>query len=507
MQQLTGVDATFLYMETSATFGHVSSLIIYDAKGGDGASYERTKEIFAERLHLLDPMRRKLVEVPFNLDHPYWVEDPDLDLDFHIRQTAVPPPGGDEQLADLVSRIIARPLDRSRPLWELYVIYGLPEGRIAQLTKIHHAAIDGVGGAQLLANILDLSPDAPPVEPQPLPPGEETPSQEQMLVRGLAALATRPYKQGRLVVRALQELPQIGRAIDFRSMAKALPQPVAQLFGQGARRLEDEPLELTRSGGLTAPKTRFNATVSPHRRFAFTSVPLDDVKAVKSALGVTVNDVVLGMCSGALRTYLEKHGELPEDSLRCMIPVSVRSEEKSNAYGNEVSGMLATLATDIADPITRLQIINQDTARAKETLGALPAELLTDFADFAPPAITARASRVMQRTALANRINPPFNLIISNVPGPQFPLYAAGAEMLHYYPVSAVGDTQGLNITIQSYNGSCDFGLVACREAVPDLWDLCHMLEDALDELKDVAGVSQPQAKKKAAPRKRAAKK
>ena len=214
MQQLTGVDASFLYMESPTTFGHVSSLIVYDPKGGEGGGYEETRRLFEERLHLLDPMRRRLVTVPFDLDHPYWIEDPDLDLDFHIRQTAVPPPGTDEQLADLVSRIIARPLDRSRPLWELYVIYGLADGRIAQLTKIHHAAIDGVGGAQLLANILDLEPDAP-ARPGPCPPPERVPSQEEMLARGVTSLATRPYKQGRLAVRMLRELPRIGKAFDW----------------------------------------------------------------------------------------------------------------------------------------------------------------------------------------------------------------------------------------------------------------------------------------------------
>ncbi len=488
MQQLTGVDASFLYMESPTTFGHVSSLIIYDPKEG-GADFESAKALFAERLPLLDPMRRKLVEVPFNLDHPYWIEDPDLDLDFHIRQTAVAPPGNDEQLAELVSRLIARPLDRSRPLWELYVIYGLSEGRIAQLTKIHHAAIDGVGGAQLLANILDLEPHAPARELAPLPPAEHVPSQEQMLLRGLASLATRPYKQGRLVVKMLQELPQLGRAVDWAGMAKNLPDPLARAFGRGERRLEDPPLELSHTGGFTVPSTRFNNKIGPHRRFAFTSVPLADVKAVKTALGVTVNDVVLGMCAGALRTYLDKKGELPEESLRCMIPVSVRSDDETNSYGNRVSGMLAALATDVADPVARLEVIHQQTKQAKESLGALPADLLTDVADFAPPAIFARASRVMARTALANRIDPPFNLIISNVPGPQFPLYAGSAEMLTYIPVSAVADTQGLNMTIMSYNGRCDFGLVSCRDAVPDLWDLCHMLEDALEELREAAGV------------------
>src|SRR5688572_24865552 len=203
MQQLSGVDASFLYMESPTTFGHVSSLIMYDPKGTDAAGYDATKQLFAERLHLLEPMRRRLATVPFDLDHPYWIEDPHLDLDFHIRQTAVPPPGTDEQLADLVARLIARPLDRSRPLWELYVIYGHESGNVAQLTKIHHAAIDGVGGAQLLANILDLEPNAP-LRPGEVPPPEPVPSQEQMFVRGLASLATRPYKQGRLAIRMLR---------------------------------------------------------------------------------------------------------------------------------------------------------------------------------------------------------------------------------------------------------------------------------------------------------------
>jgi diacylglycerol O-acyltransferase / wax synthase len=489
MQQLTGVDASFLYMESPTTFGHVSSLILYDPKGTDAAGYEETKRLFGERLHLLEPMRRRLVTVPFDLDHPYWIEDPDLDLDFHIRQTAVPPPGTDEQLAELVSRLIARPLDRSRPLWELYVIYGLESGHIAQLTKIHHAAIDGVGGAQLLANILDLEPGAP-TPPGELPPPEPVPSDEQMLLRGITSLATRPYKQGRLAIRMLRELPQVGRAFDWAGLAKAVPEPVARAFGQDPRSEEDQAPELSHTGGLTRPSTRFNNKIGPHRRFAFTSVPLSEVKAVKTALDVTVNDVVLGMCAGALRTYLEKKGELPEDSLRCMIPVSVRTEDEANTWGNRVSGMMAALATDVADPVERLHVIHEQTLRAKETLGALPGDLLTDVAEFAPPAIFARASRVVARTTIANRIDPPFNLIISNVPGPQFPLYAGDAEMLSYIPVSAIADTQGLNMTIMSYNGRCDFGLVADRDSVPDLWDLCHLLEESLEELKQVADLA-----------------
>lgn len=489
MQQLSGVDASFLYAETPSIFTHVSSLILFDPHDSDGASLAGAKRLFAERLPLLDPMRRKLVTVPLDLDHPYWIEDPDLDLDFHIRETAVPPPGTDEQLAELVARLIARPLDRSRPLWELYVINGLANGRIAQLTKIHHAAIDGVGGAQLLASIVDLEPDAPARDMPELPDPEAEPSQEQMFVRGLTAVATQPYTSGRIVVRNLRQARGIGSAVDWAGLAKRLPGPVAQVLGQGARRVEDEPPPLSRTGGFTVPSTPFNAKVGPHRRFAFTSVPLEEVKAVKTALGVTVNDVVLGMCSGALRSYLDERDALPDSSLRCMIPVSVRTDDEANTYGNRVSGMFSALATDVADPIERIRIIHEETLRAKETMGALPADLLTDVAEFAPPAVTARAARVIFRTTLASRFDPPFNLIISNVPGPQFPLYVGPAEMLTYIPVSAITDTQGLNITIMSYNGRCDFGLVACRDLVPDLWDLCHGLVDALDELKDVAGL------------------
>lgn len=485
MQQLSGIDASFLYMESASTFGHVSSLIVYDS---EEAGYEQTKELFAERLHLLDPMRRRLVEVPFGLDHPYWIEDPDLDLDFHIRETAVPPPGTDQQLAELVSRLIARPLDRSRPLWELYVIHGLPEGRIAQLTKVHHAAIDGVGGAQLLANILDLTPDAPP-RPGDRPRPDAVPGETEMFTRALTSLATRPYKQSRLALRVLRDLPAIGNAVDWGGLARAVPEPVARAFGQAPRRVEDDVDGLSQTGGFTVPHTRFNGKIGPHRRFAFTTIPLEEIKAVKSALGVTVNDVVLGLCGGALRMYLDAKGELPAESLRCMIPVSVRTPEEANTYGNRVSGMMAALATDVADPVDRLAVIAKETTRAKETLGAIPADLLTDVAEFAPPAIAARASRVMARTTLANQIDPPFNVIISNVPGPQFPLYARGAEMLTYIPVSAIADTQGLNMTVMSYNGRCDFGLVACRDAVPDLWDLTDLLHAAMDELREAAGI------------------
>ncbi|MCB1017821.1 MAG: wax ester/triacylglycerol synthase family O-acyltransferase, partial [Acidimicrobiales bacterium] len=321
MQQLTGVDATFLYVESPTTFGHVSSLIILDPRDGPVPGFDEIKALYQDRLHLLTPFRRRLVRVPFDLDHPYWVEDPDLDLDFHIRDTAVAPPGDDRQVAELVARLIARPLDRSRPLWELYLIHGLEGGRLGLLTKVHHAAIDGIGGAKLLASLLDLAPDADPPEPEALPDPETVPGEPAMLARGVWSLATRPYRSGRFLLKTAGELPQIGQALDVPGRlgraASSMPQGMLRALGQGERRAEDDPDALdaaSTTGGIRAPHTRFNGAIGPHRRFAFTSLPLSEVKAVKQALGVTVNDVVLGMCAGALRRYLDERGELPETS-------------------------------------------------------------------------------------------------------------------------------------------------------------------------------------------------
>jgi diacylglycerol O-acyltransferase len=515
MQQLTGVDATFLYMETPTTCGHVSSLTIFDPMGTDASSIEKVKELYRERLPLLTPMRRRLVEVPLNLDHPYWIEDPELDLDFHIRETAVAPPGTPEQLAELVSRLIARPLDRSRPLWELYIINGLPDGRVAQLTKIHHATIDGVGGAQLLMHLVDLEPDPAPRDIPPLPEPEPVPTELEMLGRGLSAMAMRPYVQSRLAVRLARDVARatgidsIGGAAE--QLAKMVPAPVQQLLGRRVEtRAEDQMSGTDRAGGGgSAPPTPFNKKISAHRRFAYFTLSLDDAKTVKNAVGCTLNDVVLGLCAEVLRRYLLKHDALPEQSLRCMIPVSTRTDDEKDSYGNKVSSMFADLCTDVEDPIERLKYINESTKQAKESLNALPADLLTDAAEFAPPAILARANRVVARTQLANRVNPPFNVVISNVPGPQFPIYAAGARMEHYYPVSTITDSQGLNITLQSFDGGLDFGLVADRDLVPDLWDMAKLFEDVMAELVAATApkATTPRAATTKAPAKAAAKK
>ncbi len=493
MKQLSGIDVSFLNMETAAVFGHVSSMNIYDPTGvPGGAGLDATKRIILERMDQLAPFRRRLVEVPLGLDLPYWIEDPDFDIDFHVRHHAVPPPGTPAQLADVVSRIVARPLDRSRPLWELYVIEGVDDGRlIAQLTKVHHAAIDGAAGAQMLAAILDTDPEFRPVgEPAPWVP-DAVPSDEELLRITMVEYIKRPEKFVRLSVRSMRELAAMSRSGGLRALAdliaQPMPGPVGNLMRQRLRSQHGRDDDKAPSLPPTqAPRTPWNQAITAHRRFAYTTVSLEDAKKVRRAFGCTFNDVVMTLCSGTLRRYLAKHDCLPEESLIAMVPVSVRSGSETDAYQNRVSALLADLATNEADPHKRLRRVQQSMTAAKESFAAIPAETLQDFTQFAPPAVAARAMRMYSRLRIADRMNPPFNLIISNVPGPSTPLYSAGAKLEHFYPVSALADGQGLNMTVQSYNGNLDFGFIACRELVPDLWLMTDLLQESLQELLDL---------------------
>ncbi|MGZ4672644.1 MAG: WS/DGAT/MGAT family O-acyltransferase [Ilumatobacteraceae bacterium] len=494
MRQLSGVDASFLNMETASVFGHVSSLNIYDPEGAPGgAGLEATKQTILERIDLLAPFRRRLVEVPLGLDLPYWIEDANFDIDFHVRHHAVAPPGTPQQLAEAISRIVARPLDRARPLWELYVIEGVDEGRlIAQLTKVHHAAIDGASGALMLAAILDLDPEHRPVSgPAPWEP-EVAPSDEQLLRMTFAEFLRRPEKMVRLGVRATRELAAATRSGGLRAIADMVAQPMPGPLGSLMRRRlrsqygedSDRPPALPPTH---APRTPWNQAITPHRRFAYTTVPLEDAKTVRRAFGCTFNDVVMALCSGALRGYLLHHDCLPEESLIAMVPVSVRSGAEDDTYQNRVSALLADLATNESDPAKRLRRVQRSMTAAKQNHAAIPAETLMDFTQFAPPAIAARAMRMASRLRIADRMNPPFNLVISNVPGPNVPLFMAGAELKHFYPVSALADGQGLNMTVQSYNGNLDFGFIACRELFPDVWMLTELLHAAMKELLAIA--------------------
>jgi WS/DGAT/MGAT family acyltransferase len=481
MRQLTSLDAQFLALESARQTGHVGGLAILDpstAPGGkfDGADIQRLLE---ERLPALPPFRWKLAEVPLGIDFPYWVEDPDFDLNFHVREIALPPPGSDDQLSEQVSRIMARPLDRSRPLWELYLIHGVENGCSAVLTKIHHAVIDGMSGAEIMGLLLDLSPEGrPPPDRVDAPDVEEQPGQIEMLARGLLGVPRYPVRLLRSLpstIPNVDEVPAIFGGIPGANTVGRLASRVQGVLTDGASRGRNT---------LQAPKTKFNVRISPHRRFAFGQLSLEEVKDVKKARGVTVNDVVVAICAGAVRRWLENHDDLPDDPLVAQIPVSVRTDEQVGTYGNRIMLMSAPLFTDEPDPLKRLAETHEAMMDMKERHKALPASLLQGANELIPPAVFSRAAQLTFRLSTSRPGRPAWNLVISNVPGPQFPLYLAGARLVANYPVSVITDGMGLNITVMSYDGHLDFGIVADRDLMPDVQDMIGWLQEELDELK-----------------------
>jgi diacylglycerol O-acyltransferase / wax synthase len=491
MKQLSGLDASFLYLETPHQFGHVSSLLLFAVPDDDYDPFTAWRAQIERRLHLLEPLRRRLRMVPLGLDHPFWVDDADFDLDFHVRHTAVPPPGSDEQLGALVARIIARPLDRARPLWETYIVEGLSGRRFGVITKVHHATIDGASGAELLTLMLDHDPTgdvvAPPDEgwrPEPVP------SDREVLMRVVPNLARKP---GRALLLGARTARDIGRATRNPFLVGAADQvrrglrgPLGAVLNLGRPR-SPEGQVVGPLPALAPPPTPFNRRITAHRRFAFRSTSLDMVKGVKNALGASVNDVVMAVCAGGLRTWLEAHDVLPDRPLSAMVPVSIRSGEETEHWTNRVSTIFATLPTDEPDPVQRVERVHEAMGGAKGLFDAVPADALTDFAQFPPPAVFGLAMRTATR--LTGGLGLPGNLVISNVPGPREQLYAAGAQLLHFYPVSTIVDGQGLNITVQSYMGTLDFGLVSCRELVPDVGELLDAIIDDLERLAVTLGV------------------
>jgi diacylglycerol O-acyltransferase / wax synthase len=496
MRQLTTLDAQFLAVESARTYGHVGTLAIYDpatAPGGEFGLDELTR-LVAERLHLLPPLRWRLATVPLGLDLPYWIDDRDFDLTFHIRESAVPPPGDDHRLAETVARIFARPLDRSRPLWEIYVIHGLPDGQVALLTKIHHAVVDGVSGNEITTMLLDLHPEGRELPPAPAIASEPSPGELEMLARGVIGLGRQPLRAMRSLPTTLPnltELPGVAVLPGGPMVARAVGRTRSAIM-----RRDPHVLEATTA---RAPKTIFNGPISPHRRYAFGQLPLDTVKRVKDALGLTVNDVVVALCASAVRQWLLDRDALPDEPLVAMIPVSVRTDEEKGTFGNRVSMMIVPIPTDEPDAGRRAHRTHELLRSAKEHHQALPADLLTDATAFIPPAVAARAARTTMQ--IIARTRPPLNLIISNVPGPREKLYLAGAELQAIYPVSVVTDGVGLNITVTSYRDHLYVGLIGDREQVDDLWSMLDGLRAALAELEAAADAA---AKPRRRPSKRA---
>ena len=480
----------FLHLETGAQFGHAASLSIYKRpEAEDYDPYKAWHGQLERRLHLLEPLRRRLVELPLGLDHPYWIEDPDFYLDFHVRHAAVPRPGRVEQLAGLVSRVVALPLDRRRPLWLSYVIEGLADDRFAVLTVIHHSMIDGASGMELMTLMLDDDPAGGAV---PAPDGrwrsEPIPGDLSLLALGTLGLVRKP---ARAVVLTARTAAEIGRATRNPAMVRAANQlrhslrgPVGTVLNLGrTRSRDDDPLPPLPP--IRPPRTPFNRPITPRRKLAIGSSRLDTVKAIKNALDVTVNDVVLAVCAGGLRDWLERHDALPSSPVVAAVPISIRTGDEADRWTNRVSILTTLLPTDEPDPIVRVHRVHADMASRKELFQAIPAERLTDFAQFPPPALFARAMRLSARLHVGSRLFPS-NVAISNVPGPRQPLYAAGAQLEHYYPVSTVFEGQALNITVVSYLDRLDFGLVCCPDVVPDLDE---MLGAILQEIETLAGL------------------
>jgi len=469
VEQLTGLDATFLYLETPSLHMHVSMAAVFDPSTVPGGySWEKLRELVTSRLALAPIFRRRLVEVPFRLGHPYWVDDGHFDLDYHMRRAALPAPGGVTELAEFVGDVCSRQLDRSKPLWEMYIVEGLRDGNIAMVTKIHHSTIDGVSGAELLARLFDLEPDAKevPESPSPGDVAERIPSDVQLVARALASRIRQPLDITRLAWKT-------GRAF------------------LDVRRVRQTPTNEKAALPLTTPRTSLNAAITPHRRVAFSSISLDDVKRVKNEMGTTVNDVVLAICAGALRRYLTDGNELPEQPLVATVPVSV-APRVPRPGANKVSAMWVALPCGIADPRERLLSIHGGTKGAKDEHAALGAEVLLDWAEHATPNVFSAAARAYTRLKLAERHRPIHSLVISNVPGPDFPLYLSGAELVAGFPLGPVMDGAGLNVTVMSYRGVLNWGLMACAETAPRLDEIAAYIPVALEELMEAAGLGEP---------------
>ena len=458
MQRLSGLDASFLYLETPAQPLHVCSVLEIDpATIPGGYSFDRLRDALAIRIKAMPEFREKLADNRLNLDHPVRVEDKDFDLERHLHRIGLPSPGGRVELAEICGHIASLTLDRSRPLWEMWVIEnvasldGEGEDRLAVLTKVHHSGVDGVTGANLMSQLCATEPDPPPPDPVA---GVGQASDLEIAIGGAIRFATRPMK-----------------------LANVLPATVSTVVDTVKRARNGQSM----AAPLNAPKTRFNVNVTARRNVAFAQLDLDDVKMVKNHYGVKVNDVVMALVSGVLRRFLLDTDELPDSSLVAMVPVSVH--DKSDRPGrNQVSGMFASLQTDIEDPGQRIKAISEANSLAKQHSTAIGATLLQDWAQFAAPAVFGVAMRVYARSNLSGA-RPVHNLVVSNVPGPQVPLYFLGAEVKAMYPLGPIFHGSGLNITVMSLTGTLDVGLISCPDLLPDLWDMADDFRVALDEL------------------------
>jgi diacylglycerol O-acyltransferase / wax synthase len=463
--RLSGLDTSFLHMEREGAHMHVASTIIFE---GPAPTHEEFRDHIASRLHLVPRFRQKLREVPLGQGRPVWVDDPHLNLDYHVRQTALPAPGSDEQLRNLAARIFSQQLDRSKPLWELWLVEGMEDGRFAVIGKSHHALVDGVSGVDITTVLYDLDrhPKGPPQSPPPWLARPE-PTDTKLLADALRERLTSPGE----IVRG------------FRHALRGPRQVVEGVAATGKMV----------GAGMAAPATPFNVDIGPHRRFSMTQTNLVDLKRVKDAHGGTVNDVILSVVSGAIGRYLRARGHDTEGlTLRALVPVSIREAEEHGALGNRVSAMMAPLPVWCEDPVERLHLVTEQMGDLKSSGQAVGAEILTRLTDFAPTTIVSQAARLQP----AQRF---FNLVVTNIPGPQFPLYVLGRQMESIFPMVPLARRQALCIGIMSYNGQVNFGLIGDYDAMPDLESFALDLEEAIEEaIATAPPAPKPKSSKKA---------
>ena len=469
--RLTALDAGFLHLERSGAHMHVAGVLVFE---GDPPAYDELVEAIEARMHLVPRYRQKLAHVPFGQGRPVWVDDPHFNARYHLRHSALPAPGSDEQLRNLAGRLFALPLDRTKPLWELNLVEGLDGGRFAIISKTHHALVDGVSGVDITSVIFDTSPDPSPVGAdarawlaRPEPTGAE------LLADALLERTTVPAEAAR-GARALTRAPR-----------HALARAGEWLVGMGA---------MAWAGLKPAPPSPFNVPIGPHRRYTWVDADLARFKAIKNELGGTLNDVVLAAVTLALGRFLRRRGEQTEGLvLRAMVPVSVRADAQRGALGNQVAAMWAPLPVGNDDPLAVLADISEAMRGLKESGQAVGAQALTSLADFAPPTIMSQAARLQSRQRF-------FNLVVTNVPGPQIPLYLLGRHLQAFYPVVPLAHHQALGIAIMSYDGRLGFGLLGDYDAMPDLEQLAADLETAIAALSRAAGVTEPPTARKPAP-------
>jgi WS/DGAT/MGAT family acyltransferase len=453
MERLSSIDASFLTQETSASHMHVGAILIFE---GPPPSYEDLLEQVSSRLQRVPRFRQKLAFPPIQLGRPFWVDDPSFNLEYHVRHSSLPAPGTEEQLRKMAGRVFSQQLDRTKPLWEMWLVQGLKRNRFAILSKTHHAVVDGVSGVDIATVLFDTTPVPEPAEPERDWIPEPEPSTTDLAVRGIEELAATPLRLARRLEAAIEN-----------------PGPAVEQVTEAAEALG----EVAWNFANPAPDVPLNTEIGSHRRFVWVRSDLEELKKIKNALGGTVNDVVLAVVSGALRRWLYARGVRTEGlELRALVPVSIRAADDHGSLGNRIAAVRGPLPVYVQDPVKRLETVRESMADVKGSKQALGAEVISRFNDFAPPTLLAQASRINFSTRL-------FNVIVTNVPGPQIPLYVLGRELEDVFPVAFLPQNHALAVAIMSYNGGIDFGLLADYDAMEDVDLIAEGIEGSIAEL------------------------